>query len=155
MLITETYIQEVIQEKLQELDAFLVEVSIQSGRISVLIDRDQGITIRECVRLSRFLEALLEEHGALETHDFEVSSPGLESPLKVYRQYVKSLGRTLQVTTLSGAEKTGILLEVSENEIQIEEIITSKENKKKKTVKIQTQIPFNEIKESKIVISFK
>jgi ribosome maturation factor RimP len=155
MSVTEGYIREIIGEKLLELDAFLVEVSIKAGRISVLIDRDQGINVRECAKLSRFLEGILEEQGALETHELEVSSPGLERSLKVKRQYVKSLGRTLKVTTLSGAEKTGVLLDVTDADIELEENITTKENKKKKTIKVKTRIPFNEIKETKIVISFK
>lgn len=155
MLVTESYIKEIISEKLIELDAFLVEVSIKSGRISVLIDRDEGINVRECARLGRFLIDLLDEQGSLETHELEVSSPGLESPLKVQRQYMKSLGRTLKVITLSGAEKTGVLLKVSDVDIQMEESITTKEDKKKKTVKVIARIPFNEIKETKIVISFK
>ncbi|HXB07215.1 MAG TPA: hypothetical protein VNW04_08870, partial [Puia sp.] len=71
---------------------FLVDIRIKpTNNIRVYIDGDQGISIEKCVQYNRALYKKLEELGIFPDGDFslEVSSPGLDEPLKLHRQYKK------------------------------------------------------------------
>jgi ribosome maturation factor RimP len=79
-----------------------------------------------------------------------VSSPGLDEPLKLHRQYLKNIGRSVEVTLLDGTKTEGVLKEAAEEQITVEE--TKGKNKKKETV-LHT-IPFNNIKTTKVQVIF-
>ncbi len=103
---------------------FLVEVKIKpTNNIKVFVDGDQGITIEKCVQVNRALYKQLEAAAFYPEGDFslEVSSPGLEEPLKILRQYKKNIGRHVEVLLNDGTKKDGILQEVSEDGIIVEE----------------------------------
>lgn len=155
-MITEKYIRELVEEKLDEIGGFIVDIKIQpNSKILVLIDKENGIVIKDCVQVSRHVESTLEsEHPeVMETLGLEVSSPGLDYPLKHHRQYVKNVGRKVNVKLNNDSEKTGTLLKVSDESIEIAEELRQKGKKK---VEINNaEIPFTNIKETKIVISFK
>lgn len=138
-------------EGLDEL--FLVDVRIKpTNNIKVFIDGDKGVSIDKCVSVNRKLYKLIEELAMYPAGDFslEVSSPGLDEPLKMHRQYTKNIGRTVEVVKADGTRTEGLLKEVGETEIQVEE--TRGKNKKKETV-LHT-IPFDEIKTTKIQVTF-
>ena len=80
-------------------DCFLVEINASGGsRVEVYIDADAGIDFTRCRKISRYLEAEIEEQGWMnEQYTIEVSSPGLDRPLKFKRQYTKNIGRKLAV----------------------------------------------------------
>lgn len=132
---------------------FLVEVKIRpTNNIKVFLDGDNGISIEKCIGYNRKLYKMIEESGLVPPDDFslEVSSPGLDEPLKLYRQYKKNVGRKVEVLQKDGVKIEGVLKEVSEEEITIEE--TKGKNKKKQV--IEHKISFESIKSTKIQIVF-
>src|SRR5690606_19563535 len=103
---------------------FLVEVKIRpTGDISVFLDGEKGISIEKCVQYNRRLYKIIEESGLFPGNNFslEVSSPGLNEPLKLFRQYKKNLGRKVDVVLKDGLKAEGILKEVNEDSIKLEE----------------------------------
>ncbi len=132
---------------------FLVELRIKpTNNIKVFIDADQGISIDKLVQLNRRLYKDIEESNFFPNGDFslEVSSPGLDEPLKLYRQYLKNIGRNVEVILKDGIKVEGKLTDVSETEIGIEE--EKGKNKKKELVK--HTILFDNIKTTTIQIKF-
>ena len=148
-------VAEAVEQKIAGTDIFLVEVKASPAKIIVLIDKPAGITISECTAMTRHLHEVLEGSGIFEKHELEVSSPGMEEPLKVLKQYDKRIGREVRVLTTNGIVKTGILKAASTDGVELEEKIERKIDKKK-TVEINNlQIPFNQIKETTVIFSFK
>ena len=132
---------------------FLVELKLLPGNnIRVFVDGDNGVPIDKLVQYNRVLYKKIEEIGLFPGGDFalEVSSPGLDEPLKMERQYVKNIGRLVEVITKEGQKKEGKLVSVNEKEIAVEE---EKGKGKKKEVVVHT-IPTTEIKSTKIQIKF-
>ena len=136
-------------------ECFLVEIKLSPNRLAVAIDKPTGVTLDECTALTRHLLNQLEETGFLEKHEVEVGSPGMEEPLRVPQQYQRRLGRELRVVGNDGKEVKGILQQVLPDGIELKEIITRKENKKKVISEAMHTIPFAEIKEAKLIINYK
>src|SRR5262245_32526381 len=137
----------------QDPDCFLVEIKIKpTNNIRVFLDADGGLTINRCAALNRAIYGEIEESNLYPGGNFslEVSSPGLEEPLKLHRQYVKNMGRKVEVGTSEGAKVEGKLVAVNENEIVLE--IAS--GKGKKQVIQTSQIPFEHIKYTRIAVVF-
>lgn len=131
---------------------FLVEIKIgPANNIKVFIDGDNGISIDKLVQYNRGLYKQIEE-SMFPNGDFslEVSSPGLEEPLKLHRQYQKNIGRFAELILKDGQKMEGRILHVLENEIMIE---VEKGNKKKKET-IEHIVLFENIKSTKIQIKF-
>ena len=147
---------EIVQKLLHPLltdDIFLVEIKIKPiNNIKIYLDADSGLGIEKCIKINRALYKIMEEMGIYPEGDFslEVSSPGIEEPLKLYRQYVKNTGRGLEVTLNDASTQSGKLLSVTESEI----IIEFTEGKNKKAVVKQSTITFTEIKEAVVLIKF-
>jgi ribosome maturation factor RimP len=139
---------------------FLVEVRIKpTNNIKVFIDADQGVSIEKLVQLNRKLYKVLEEEAMFPNGDFslEVSSPGLDEPLKMHRQYLKNIGREVEVQLNEGSRKEGKLLLVTESDIIIEEAKgknTGRGQANKKKEFVQHIIPFDQIKTTKVQIKF-
>ena len=134
-----------------ETDYFLVDVRIKPvNNIKVFIDGDQGISIEKCVQVNRALYKQLETSGLVPPDNFslEVSSPGLDEPLKLHRQYKKNINRTVLVTLNDDTEKLGVLKEVNDERIVLE----SKVPKKKETIVVE--IPVTDIKKTVVQIIF-
>ena len=132
---------------------FLVDIRIKpTNNIKVFLDGDFGVSIEKCVSVNRKLYKLLEEKEIYPNGDFslEVSSPGLDEPLKLHRQYIKNINRPVEVTLKDGVKTEGILKAVEEGHILVEE--TRGKNKKKETV--EHIIPFDNIKTTKIQVVF-
>jgi ribosome maturation factor RimP len=133
---------------------FLVDLSISEGyKITVTLDGDNGVTLQDCIDVSRIIENNLDR----EEQDFslEVASAGVSTPLKLVRQYKKNIGRTLKVKTT--AETIEAKLEAATEE-SITLSWTAREPKKigkgKETVEHQREIPYLEIKEAIVIIIF-
>ena len=144
------FIEEKVKEILGEGELFLVEVKVsKNNNIQVFIDGDNGVKIQDCIDLSRQLEECLDR----ESEDFELSvlSFGLEEPLKMQRQYVKNIGRSLQVEDEEGFF-TGTLISANEESFTIE---LKKKGKKNIENENQKTYSYKEIKSAKVVISFK
>ena len=147
-------VEGMIQSLLEgQTDYFLVDVRVKpTSNIKVFLDGDQGISIEKCVQVNRGLYKKLEESGLFPTGDFslEVSSPGLDEPLKLHRQYKKNIGRQVELLLQDGSKIEGRLLEVSEDGVIVEE--TKGKNKKKEV--INHAFLFDNIKTTKIQVVF-
>lgn len=147
---TEGEVARLVNEHFTGTDKFLVELFIKPGnRIYVFIDGDHGVKISDCVELSRHIESQYDR----ETVDFElnVSSSGADQPIKLPRQYLKNIGRSLQVKLSEEKIVTGKLETTDETGITL---IT--EGDKKKKISPETlKLTFEDIVESKVIISFK
>ncbi|MBT2559657.1 ribosome assembly cofactor RimP [Pedobacter sp. ISL-68] len=144
-----------VEEKIADRpELFLVEVKmLPNNKLIIHVDGDEGISIQDCVAISRHVGFHLEEENAIEqAYNLEVSSPGVGEPLKLIRQYNKNIGRTVSIKLKEGLKKEGKLLAVTENNLLIEESV---KEKGKKAVAIQTDVPFNDILETSVLISFK
>jgi ribosome maturation factor RimP len=150
IMVDKNYIIQLIENRLSGSEQFLVDIKLSPGRLAVFIDKPSGITIEECTALSRFIISDLEPTGFLETHEIEVSSPGMDQPLKNYKQYLRRIGRELKVTTADGKQHKGKLLSANENGFQLLEVIQTKENKKKIKQEINLQLDYNNIKEVRL-----
>ena len=142
-----------LSELLTELPGyFLVEISVKpTNNVKVFVDADQGAAIDHLSKINRALYKWVEEN-LFPNGDFsiEVSSPGLDEPLKLERQYLKNTGRMVEIVLKNGLKKEGKLTNVSENEIVIEE----EKGKGKKKEVIQHIILVEEIKTTKVQVKF-
>ncbi len=130
---------------------FLVEVRIKpTNNVKVFVDADEGISLSDLVDYNRSLYKQLEGSGLFPNDDFslEVSSPGLDEPLKLHRQYKKNIGRYVDVMLVDGTKKEGKLIEATEDGIVIE---TENGKGKKREVKNES-ILFDTIKNTKIQV---
>jgi ribosome maturation factor RimP len=147
-----------LQERTQALieaekDLFLVEVRIKpTNNVKIYIDGDQGVSVDKLVSYNRKLYRQLEEEGVFPNGDFslELSSPGLDEPLKLYRQYLKNVGRAVELLRIDGTKVEGILQAVSESQVEL----TETKGKGKKMEQHTHVIPFSDIKTTKIQIKF-
>ncbi len=147
---TERLVTEILAS---EPEYFLVEVKVKpTNNIKVYIDGDKGISIEKCVYFNRQLYKKIDEAEMFPAGDFslEVSSPGVDKPLKLYRQYLKNTGRNVEVTFNDGSKKEGKLLQATNEDIVLEQ--TS--GKGRKTEKQQLVIPFSNIKTTTVQIQF-
>ena len=143
-------VTKIANEYLAGSDKFLVDVLVKpTNRVFVFIDGDQGVTIDDCVKLSRHIESTFDR----ETEDLElnVSSCGADQPLRFSRQYAKNAGRMLQVKLDDDSIVSGKLVSADASGI----VIITNENKKKKVPSETFHLAFNKIKEAKVIISFK
>ena len=132
---------------------FLVEVKINpANNIKVFLDADTGVSIDKCVKYNRALYKLVEESGIFPDGNFslEVSSPGLDEPLKLIRQYIKNTGRNVEVLLQDGSKVEGKLMAVTDAAIQVEEV----KGKNKKQEVLEHTIRIDNIKTTKIQIQF-
>ncbi len=157
--VVETKLTALLAQKFEEedfQDCFLVDLTLSpSKKLEVLVDTDSGITLDRCKKISRWLEAHLDESGWLgDTYALEVSSPGVGRPLKLVRQFRQNIGRTVETALKSGVVLNGKLIAVSDDDFTIEYITTVKDGKKNKKELIQTVLPFGEVTKTIVKISF-
>lgn len=132
---------------------FLVEVRIKpTNNIKVFIDADEGIMLSTLIQYNRKLYKELEESGLFPADDFslEVSSPGLDEPLKKLRQYKKNVGRYVHITKNDASVVEGKLLDATDDGI----IVETETGKGKKKVVKQEAVLLTDIKTTKIQIKF-
>ena len=132
---------------------FLVEVRIKpTNNIKVFIDADEGVILSDLIEYNRKLYKQLEESDLFPDGDFslEVSSPGLDEPLKLFRQYKKNIGRFVEITCKDSTKKEGKLVDATEDGVIIE---TESGKGKKKEIK-QESVLFDQIKNTKIQVKF-
>jgi ribosome maturation factor RimP len=153
----EKRVAELVEGKIAEMgrpDLFLVDVKLHSnGKLMILVDGDKGIGIAECAQISRHVGFYLEEENVIETaYNLEVSSPGIDFPLSMPRQYAKNIGRQLSIKMADGTKKEVTLTGMGEDTIIIEAKI---KEKGKRAELAESVIPINQIAETKVLISFK
>ncbi len=153
-----------LQEKVQQLvtsffeenpEFFLIDFTITpDNKIKIVIDGDNGVTLNDCVALSRHVEHNLDR----ESEDFalEVTSAGATTPLQHERQYKKNKGRILQVKTTQGEKFEGTLQEATTEHITLTWKAREPKpvGKGKVTVQKTQEIALSDIKEAKVIIKF-
>lgn len=138
-------------------DVFLVEVKVLPGNnIKVFLDADNGITIEKCIKVNRALYNQIEESELFPNNDFslEVSSPGVEEPLQLHRQYKKNIGRTVVVMMTDETKKEGKLISVNDDEIVIQEKQVKAKKAPGSNAAATTNILFNQVKHTKVLVTF-
>jgi len=151
----EKRVKELVEEKIADKpNLFIVDIKFHSnGKLTVLVDGDDGIGIADCVAISRHVGFHLEEENVIETaYNLEVSSPGIDTPLTSIRQYTKNVGRNLGIKMADGTKREGKLSGLAEDAIVIEEVV---KEKGKKAETVESVIPIDIIAETKVLISFK
>mgnify|MGYP001586843412 CR=1 FL=1 len=155
-MITKEQILSLITPKIDEEGLFIVEITISSSNhISVFIDGDKGVNIDQCITISRFIEENLNRDE--EDYELDVSSAGLDLPLKVTRQYTKNIGRFVDVVYKNGQKLTGKLVNASDFcfAIEAEKSVFVEGKKRKQLVTEIESINYTDIKSTKIVVSFR
>lgn len=153
----EEKISEIVTSLMDNEEHFLVDLNVKGlkggkVKIAVFLDGDNGISIEDCAKYSRQLGQILEEDELVDkAYTLDVSSPGLDKPLKLKRQYQKNVGRKIQVETLDNKTKTGVLKEVQESSIQI---LPEKKKKDKDKETKMLELAFDQIKKTKVLVSF-
>ena len=148
-------VTKLVHEAISENESlFLIELSFLTGnRIKIVVDGDNGVSIKECMRISRHVEHNLDR----EEEDFglEVTSPDISHPLTVRRQYLKNINRVLKVKT-EDKELEGTLISADENEISLRWKTREPKpiGKGKITVEKNASIAFSSITEAKVKIIF-
>lgn len=139
---------------LEKPSVFLIDLTItNSFKIIVNLDGDNGVALQDCVDVSRALENNLDR----EVQDFslEVASVGVGSPLKMVRQYIKNVGRTL-IVKLETETIEAELVEANDNFIILSWVAREpkKIGKGKETVQKRQEIPYTDIKEAIVTVTF-
>jgi ribosome maturation factor RimP len=149
-------VRELAQNCLVDESQFLIEVIISSKagprRVLVILDGDKGVTIETCAKVSRALSVALDESGLMDdNYTLEVTTPGLDHPLKLKRQYYKNVGRGFKVHTKDKALVQGKLMEADEQRIVLRQEVGLGKKAEIKTV----EIPFEQIEKAFVMVSFK
>ena len=155
-MIKTEFIRNLLEEELTRRGLFLVEVLVSPvNKIVVYLDSVQGVTLEECMQVSRFLESRLDRNE--EDFELEVSSPGLDKPLKLPVQFEKNVGRMLDVVKTDGMKITGKLLGISGGVISLDTEVTARDGRtgKRKTEHVLQEFRQEEIKTAKLNISLK
>ncbi len=151
----EQRVRELAEEKIADRpDLFIVSVKVVNNRkVILLLDGDNGVGIDDCAMVSRHVGYHLEEENLISNaYNLEVSSPGLDTPLMLDRQFVKNVGRNLSIKKKDGIKIEGALLEVKDDALLISHQV---KEKGKKAQQVDSLIQKEEIAEAKISISFK
>jgi len=149
-MITEERVKDLARTKALELGGFLVSAKVSTQNvINVFVDKVAGISITECLQISRFIEQDLDRD--VEDFQLSVSSPGLSNSFVVKEQYQKNIGNEIVVKLNDGKKIKGKLI-AFDGSIVLE---TSKKEKGKKQIKKEEKIILSEqIKETKLIIKF-
>ncbi|PKP51082.1 MAG: ribosome assembly cofactor RimP [Bacteroidetes bacterium HGW-Bacteroidetes-1] len=143
-----------VNESLEGTDRFIVDVVIKNNEvIMVFLDADSGLGIDHCVEVSRLIESKLNRDE--EDYELRVSSAGLDHPFLLTRQYIKNIGRLLQVELYDGTIHQGKIVNADQEAVTIDIIIEKRRNKIKQQEKGgQMVIAYSDIKEGRPLISF-
>ncbi len=145
-MITKEKIDQALEEILSRKNLFLVELKITSyGKISVFLDGKDGVTINDCSEITRFLQEFFGEE--IQQYDLEVSSAGIDLPLRHKKQYEISIGKQIEVITNDGQKYLGELTRVESDSIIL------KTTEQKQEISKEITINNHNIKNTKRVIS--
>jgi ribosome maturation factor RimP len=152
-------IEALIDERIAELDNGLYVVDLRISPTNVIhVELDKlkgGVSVNDCVSVSRNIEHNLDREQA----DFElhVSSAGLDKPIRHINQFAKNVGRSFKVQAESGAQFEAELMKMNDDLLVFKQRHQVRDEVKKKKVWVEDfiELPYNQIKEAKIVISFK
>ncbi|GAA4013234.1 ribosome maturation factor RimP [Hymenobacter fastidiosus] len=146
-----------LQDSITDLNVFVIDLTISDSairpKVTAILDSEEGLGIDQCAKVSRRLAHRIDEaYGEEASYTIEVTSPGADQPLTDPRQYARHTGRTLKLTLTDGTEKTGTMEAVEAEGVQLAEEVKVKT---KKSILPAVLVPFADIKEARVVISFK
>ena len=146
-------IRKIAEGKLKDSSQFVVDVIVSSKRkpqkVTVVVDGDAGISIDDCADISREVSKVLDDSTVLtDAYILEVTTPGLDQPLKLHRQYKKNIGRRMRIKLFDKIVE-GKLVGVSDSGVTIEQ------GDGKKIEKSFVELKFSEIDKSIVLVSFK
>ena len=159
-MIRREQINQLAEDFLKDSNNYLVGVKVSAAnKISVLIENDEHVSIKDCIALSRHIEHSLDREQ--DDFELEVSSPGIDQPFKHPRQYRKYAGKDVEVKMLNGDIKKGVLLSAGENVIDLRPA-ELKNRKKAAAGKPEAghsddevlHLPLTEVKETRLIITF-
>lgn len=140
-MIEKSKIESLIEEHIAGTGIFLVAVKVSAaGKITVLADKKGGITIDECAGISRFIEKNFDREA--EDYELMVSSPGIDMPFQVIKQYYKNEGKRIMVTDIEGKKYSGILKNVTDGGFELLTEATGKKKGKEKA-EATAELSFN------------
>ena len=149
-----------LDQILEGTDCFLVDYKVKpTNNYKFYLDSDTGFTLEKCMKINRGLRRQVEESGLYPEGDIslEVSSPGVDAPLRMPRQYVKNIGRKLEIE-LKDEEAAGIvgkLLEVNESSIKLEKSQPLKRGRKAVETEAEViELTLDEVKTATVLIEF-
>jgi ribosome maturation factor RimP len=148
-------IEKLLQEIITQPELFVVDITLgtynKSIKIAITLDGDEGVMIDQCVSVSRKLGNKMEELELMaDAYILEVSSPGLDKPLLLQRQYPRNIGRKIKVVTKDAITYTGELTTVEPTFITV----LDEKKIKSKVLTNLVAIPFDNIKSTTVIISF-
>ncbi|MEZ7998745.1 MAG: ribosome assembly cofactor RimP [Flavobacteriales bacterium] len=149
-------IEDLISQAIEDTSIFLISCEIKPGNvIAVLIDNENDASIVDCMKVSRGIEHNLDRES--EDFSLSVSSPGLTEPFLVKKQYVKNIGRRVTIKSKEGDKIEGLLEEVTDEGVRLTDKVKERieGRKSKHWVDKEYLFSFEDIKETKVVISFK
>ena len=155
-MLSKEKILSLVEALLADKELFIIELAISpSNSIRLIIDSMKGVSINDCVNISRAIEHQLDRDA--EDFDIEVSSPGLTEAFRIKEQYVKNIGKEVEVLLKTGEEHKGILRSVQEDDFVIEKQKRIRVEGKKKKQLVQESMRFNFVDCNKVrlVIKFK
>lgn len=150
------FIREIVEKEIEETSLFLVDLTIRpDNKIVVEIDNDNGVSIEDCMQLSRQIESHLDRE--VEDFELEVGSSGLTTPFKLPRQYQKNIGNEVEVLTKDGRKLTGVLKSCNDTEFVLSQEKKEKIEGQKKPVIVEKLESFlyDEVKYTKYQIRIK
>ena len=154
-MIDSAALKTVVETEIESFGGFLVELSISpSNQIIVHADTQKGISLDELGLISKAIEANFDREQ--EDYELEVSSPGMSNPIRVLKQYYRFLGRELKVLKTTGEVIIARLKSADEHKIVLEktERVNKPVGKGKMDQTTEIEIPFSEIKESRLEFKF-
>lgn len=147
-MLDKVIIRKLVERYITGTGLFIVDVKVSSsGKITVLADRKEGITIDECVDVSRYIEKNLNR----EENDYElqISSPGLDMPFRVIEQYYKNEGKKVEVVVNEGIRYTGLLKNVNIGGFELE---TEVKVKGKSAEKKDISFNYEQVKSTRVIV---
>ena len=149
-------VEKLLQEAFEENNSlFLIELNVnEANHITVIIDGDNGVSVNDCIAVSRKIEHNLDREE--EDFSLDVSSVGVSSPLEMPRQYQKNIGRSLAVTTVNEEKIEGKLTSFEGNKITLKWKAREPKpvGKGKITINKEAVLPLEDVKEAKVIITF-
>lgn len=149
-------VAELLENALEENKSlFLIDLNIsEDNQIRVILDGDKGVTVEDCIAVSRAIEHNLDR----EEYDFslEVMSAGVSEPLTLPRQYKKNIGRNLKIKTKNGEKLEGELTAATEDSFTLTWSAREPKPVGKGKVAVQKEVtlPYKDIMEAKVMITF-
>ena len=152
-MLSEQDIRKILEENPEFEKYFVVSVKVTGdNKIMIKADTDSGITIDQCGEISTKLEEILDRDA--EDFELEVSSPGLTEPLKIPRQYIKNIGKSVDIVLTDGEKISGVITSADQQNVTVKQTITEKIGGKRTKTEIENTINFTSIKTTKLKINF-